>query len=107
MEKVVSLPEPVIQEMIKVTYSASEYLRFAGIDTTQIRIMLEMLRAGAATVNSVSSFEEVMQMLDAPSITEEQLDGAKSWMLMPCQNIPVRTYNHMVEVLSRKVSKST
>jgi hypothetical protein len=95
--------------MIRVTAGAIEQLSYAGAfyeeNTVNLRLMLEMLRAGATSINTISCLNDVMALLDCPSITQDQFDDARVWLCLPHHNVPARTFTQIMMVLCRKVSK--
>lgn len=103
----VLIPESVLREMIRVTAGAVEQLRYAGAyyedNTVNLRLMLEMLRAGATSINTISCLDDVMALLDCPSITQDQFDDARVWLCLPHQDVPTRTFTQIMTTLGRKV----
>lgn len=103
--KSVTIPESVVREMIKVTEVAAERLRYGGDhdQSSELRVMLEMLRAGAASINPICSLDQVLELLEAKSVTQDQIDNVQAWLTLPWQDIPTRTFNHIMTLLARKV----
>jgi len=96
--------------MIRVTATTVEQLRYAGKwfdeNTVNLRLMLDMLMAGATSINTISSINDVLALLDSPTITQDQYDDAKAWLCLPHQDVPTRTFTQIMTTLQRKLVKT-
>jgi len=54
---------------------------------------------------TITSIAEVMVLLDAKTITQNQFNAVKAWFSQPHQDIPVRTFTQLMAALQRKLIK--